>query len=385
MSLRKDIAIYIIALIFTLIFVVIERKVISPVWLILIAIFLTTPYRKRSPFKEVWIIGWVLLVIYVVFKSGNLLIPFILAFAIALLFAPIVDYFETKRIPRIVSSLFFVLFILGFVGLFLFFLIPLLFSQLHDLLTFLYNQIPYITDFLAKIKDKLANIGIVVEDKDIVNRIVPELIKFIKGLITNIFNITKSLATVIQIILYIVIVPILALYTMLEWRKIMNFLKKNVKKDSFWDKFLNKAIPLLSRYIRSQILLMIMVGTIIGLPLYLLGVKYAILIGFFAGIMNIIPNIGYILSLIPAIIIALLSPHPFITIIKVLAVYLVEQLLENYLLVPKILGDAVKLHPLIIITVLAFATYFSGIVGLIIAVPITALVKIAIEINREKI
>ncbi len=382
---RRDHIIYIISSVLLLVFLILERRVLSPIYLPAIVIFLTVPYRKRTPFKHLWMASWFLIIIYILMKSGNLLIPFALSFAFALLFAPLVDYLETKKIPRVVSSIFFVLVILGFVALFLFLLIPLLFSQIQDLLTFLYNQIPHIAEVLSGLRQKLASIGIEIEDKEIVNRIVPEVIKFIKGLIAGAFNITRSIGTILQIVLYIVIVPILSLYMMLEWKKIISFLKGHVKKGSFWDRFLEKAIPMLSKYIRTQIILMILVGLIIGVPLYLLGVPYAILLGFFAGVMNIIPNIGYIMSLIPAILISFLSPNPWITIIKILSVYLVEQIIESYLLVPKLLGDVARLHPLVIITVLAFATYFSGVAGLVVAVPLAALIKIGMEVYREDI
>lgn len=130
---------------------------------------------------------------------------------------------------------------------------------------------------------------------------------------------------------------------------------------------------LLGRYIRAQALLGIVVGVAVGLSMTLLGVQFSIGLGLWAGITELIPILGPWLGGIPGVIIVLATQPDLL--LPVILVYFVVQQLENNLLVPRIQGDAVDIHPAMVIMLLVVFGAVWGLIGMIVAVPLTAIVR----------
>jgi predicted PurR-regulated permease PerM len=133
------------------------------------------------------------------------------------------------------------------------------------------------------------------------------------------------------------------------------------------------------RWIRAQLLLGLVVGAATYGGLLLLGwlvdpvfLQFAVLLAVIAGILELLPIIGPILSMIPTLLVALTSPDPVVGIIAVVILYVTVQQVENYVLVPKIQGSAVDLHPAVVIFVLIIGGAIAGFLGAILAIPITA-------------
>jgi predicted PurR-regulated permease PerM len=139
-------------------------------------------------------------------------------------------------------------------------------------------------------------------------------------------------------------------------------------------------------YVRGQLILMLMVGLLTSLGLFLLNIKFALLLGLIAGILEIIPIVGPILSAVPAIVVAL-AQDPILA-LWVIVVYLVVQRIENSFLTPLILGKFLELNPLIVIIAILIAASTLGVAGVILAAPIAASVYVLVQelyINRINI
>jgi predicted PurR-regulated permease PerM len=142
------------------------------------------------------------------------------------------------------------------------------------------------------------------------------------------------------------------------------------------------ANKVLSNYLRGQLLLAIVVGVATWAALALAGVRYALLLGVLAGVLEIIPNVGPVLASLPAIAIAMLegsthlpmSNHWFA--LLVIVIYLVIQQLENHILVPRIIGDSVNLHPVVVMFAVLAGAALAGILGILLAVPVVAIGRI---------
>jgi len=130
---------------------------------------------------------------------------------------------------------------------------------------------------------------------------------------------------------------------------------------------------LLGRYIRAQLLLGIVVGTTIGVAMTLLDVPFAIGLGVWAGVTELIPILGPWLGAIAGIIIVLATDPGLV--VWVALIYLLVQQVENNLLVPRIQGEAVDIHPAMIITLLVVAGSTMGLIGMVIIVPLTAIAR----------
>ena len=138
----------------------------------------------------------------------------------------------------------------------------------------------------------------------------------------------------------------------------------------------------LTKFIRGHLLLALIVGILMAIGLSIINVKFAILLGIFAGVLDLVPYFGPILGAIPAVAIALLDSKSKAIYVIIITV-LIQQLESNYLS-PKILGESVGLHPLAIIFVVLAGGHLFGFLGLVLAVPAAAIGKIIINYYLDK-
>jgi predicted PurR-regulated permease PerM len=148
---------------------------------------------------------------------------------------------------------------------------------------------------------------------------------------------------------------------------------------------------ILSDYLRGQLLLAIIVGIVTGFALAIAGVRNALLLGVLAGVLEVVPSIGPVLASVPAIAIALVQGSTHFAIanqwfaLLITGVYVVIQQLENNVLAPRIIGHSVNLHPVVVIfAVLAGAT-LAGLLGIFLAVPITAIGRVLVSYVFQKL
>ncbi len=130
-------------------------------------------------------------------------------------------------------------------------------------------------------------------------------------------------------------------------------------------------------FFRGQVLVAACVGTILTLGFSFMGLKYSLILGVAAGVLGIIPYLGVMISLIPAVLLAVVQFQDWLHPLLVLAVFGFAQMAEGLYISPKIIGDRVGLHPMtIIIAVMAGTTLLGGILGGVLAIPLTAALRV---------
>jgi predicted PurR-regulated permease PerM len=129
----------------------------------------------------------------------------------------------------------------------------------------------------------------------------------------------------------------------------------------------------LSAYIRGQFLLMLFVGGMAMIACFIIGVPFAVVLGLIAGLLEVLPYVGPILGAIPATLVALLA-SPSKALWLVIAFIAIQQV-ENLVLVPRVAGKSVKLHPALVMVVLVIGNELGGFVGMIMAVPAAAIIR----------
>jgi len=133
----------------------------------------------------------------------------------------------------------------------------------------------------------------------------------------------------------------------------------------------------ISAYIRGQVIISIIIGIFVFSGMYLLGVDYPLVLGLLAACTESIPIIGPIIGSVPAIMLAyLISPT---LAFKVIIFYILVQFLENQIVVPNIMGHTIDLHPVAIIISLLIGSQLWGIIGMMLAVPVAALLRVLIK------
>jgi len=139
--------------------------------------------------------------------------------------------------------------------------------------------------------------------------------------------------------------------------------------------FLTDINGVVASFIRGQLLVALIIGVISSIALYMVGLDYAVLIGMFAGLCNIIPYFGPILGSVVAVIVALIGGSPMKAVIAVAALVVVQQL-DGNIISPKIVGDSVGLHPVFIMLSIIIGGSLFGLVGMLLAVPTAGIIKL---------
>lgn len=175
----------------------------------------------------------------------------------------------------------------------------------------------------------------------------------------------------------IIVIPVLAFYFVLDSRPLkrefLYFVPKRRVRDALI--LIQEAGRILQSYAICQIILCFIAAVVVGIGLKLLGVHYALTLGVLAGITRAIPVIGPILGGIPIVLVSMLQSMT--TAVAVLVFFSILHIVESKIIMPKLLGYGMNLHPAVILIVLLIGSEFFGILGMFLAAPITAMLKCA--------
>lgn len=177
------------------------------------------------------------------------------------------------------------------------------------------------------------------------------------------------------------LVPVYVFYFLLEkqginkhWTDYLPINESRIKEELVF--VLTAINDCLIVFFRGQVLVAMCIGTLLAIGYSLVGLKYALLLGVVAGVLGIIPYLGAIMSLIPALVIAVVQFGTWWHPLLILGVYACVQMAEGLFISPKIIGDRVGLHPLtVIVAVLVGTTLLGGIIGGVLAIPLTAALR----------
>lgn len=278
---------------------------------------------------------------------------------------------ERIKLNKRAASIFIILGIFIIVGIFLYILIPSILKESNNIGDIIGNIDNYIDSLYSKLKindiEFLKNIYVIINEK--LNTF---LVTFSESFLTNILE-------GIENIISLAIIPIVTYYFLVDGELLFHklLLILPTEKRIVIKKVLTHIDKVLSRYIVSQLFLSLIIGVITSIALLILGVNFAIPLGIFNGILNIIPYFGPIIGGLPAVFVALIS-SPKKALLTALVVFLIQQI-EGNILSPKITGDSTNMHPIIIIILLLIGEKLGGFVGMIIAVPIGVIIKVIYE------
>ncbi len=293
--------------------------------------------------------------------NGILIIIFI-SYIIMAALSPFSDFLTKKRFPRIVSVLIPYFLTIAILVLLIFPLVPFLAGQIQ----LLFSNFPEYINQIAK----TFNLNI---DASSVNNVFQSDINAIGK---NVLSVTGKIFSGVFSILTVFVI---SFYLMLE---------REILKRQFialWPrKYQENALRTIAQienkiglWLRGQLILSLTIGFCTWIGLTLLGLPFALPLALLAGILEIVPTIGPIISAVPAIIVAL-TISPGIA-ISVVVFYILLQMLENNILVPKIMEKAVGLNPIAIIIGVLIGSQFLGVLGALLAVPFIAMVLIVIK------
>jgi predicted PurR-regulated permease PerM len=311
---------------------------------------------------------------------SSVLLPFVAGFTLAYLLDPLADRLEKWGLNRLVASLLILIcavvasFVLGLA------LLPRLVAQLGDFIERLPTYFNAAREIIqTRVEPIFARFDQQVEPKQLQDSLGPLI-----GKLSSLFgNMLSSLVSggqaLLDIASLLVITPVVAFYMLVDWDRMIASI------DGFVPPRHRETVRTLAReinraiggFIRGQALVCLFLGTWYAVGLTLCGLNYGVLIGVIAGALTVIPYVGSLTGLFLAAGVALGQFWPdYLQIILVLAVFFSGQFLEGNILSPKLVGNAVGLHPVWLMFALLAAGSLFGFVGLLIAVPIAATIGV---------
>ena len=376
------------------------RASLNPFLLYCVFIALLTPFRETRGYALLVTIATVLIALWVLSTAGSLLAPFFLAFVLAYILDPLADRISAHpRIGRTVAIFLILVPFLALGAVVVIFGVPELARQARDLV----NQAPQLLEGLAAWVSGLtpASLGFDIPfvDEPVLLAWIQELdAQSVGGFLESrreeltqrawaaILGLGRGFGTLLTVLGYLVLTPVLMFYLLRDYDRIVARVGDLLpgKLESRVSGYARDYDDLLSRYLRGQVSASLITGGITWLGLLIVGFPYAFLLGATVAILGVIPYMGVVVSLIPAIIIALVSENIGLSLIKVVAVYGVAQGLESAVISPRIVGESVGLHPVWIVLALSLGGFYFGFVGLLIGVPLAVAAKLLLVRGLER-
>ena len=328
---------------------------------------------KRLNFIISMAIGLVVL-FYVLSKLKWLFIYFSFALMLAYFFDPLYKFLLNKRAPKVLAIIIVFGIIIALLILTIFFLIPSVINQLNILYKEIPNFIENYQNLILSIKPQLskfidpANVEILLKEN--LSELQRGVLGFSQSIIIYLSNIVSSIT------FGIVIIPLILFYLMRDIvvfkENLYIFVSRENKKE--FKEALEEIDHIISGFIRGRIIVCFIVGTLIGIGLYFLNLKFALIIGIVSGVFNFVPYLGPIVGVILALIFALGSS--WWTLLMILILFVLVNQLEAIYLNPNILGKGLGLHPLTVILSILICGQLLGILGVLVAVPLAAIFKV---------
>ena len=214
----------------------------------------------------------------------------------------------------------------------------------------------------------------------LLNQIQTALSKYADGVMSGLTSgIGTVVGTVTSVTVTAVTVPVMLFYMLKDGEKLLPAIRRLLpeKHADQTMELLNRMNTTIARYIGGQILECLFVGTFTALGYMLVGEDYALLLGVFAGLCNLIPYVGPYIGILPALIVGFtISTN---VVIAVIVVAVVVQQVDGNLVYPNIIGRTLQIHPLTIIIILLAAGNIAGLLGMILAIPLYAVVKTVVQ------
>ncbi|NIR48528.1 AI-2E family transporter [candidate division KSB1 bacterium] len=326
--------------------------------------------RKVAKWGLVLLLGALLLYILPILKAVFSVL--IIALFLAFLLDPIVNFFENRGLDRLLALVLVFAMILLIAILGLEYLAPVISQEIQQMSSGLEGNAP--GDAMQLIQEKLGDKIPLLKNP----RLQQELQSQIETLLSKSVSMLVGLFSAV---VSAIMVAFITFFFLKDGRRMKKTLVSWVPNRYFEMALiiLHKTSTQLGRYLRGQLLVASIVGSLSILALYLLEIRYYFFIGAMAGLANMIPYFGPLVGAIPAIIIAFVDTGSFSAVVAVAVAFASIQLIENIFVSPFIVSKSVELHPLTIIIAILIGGQLWGIFGMLLAVPTASILKVTAQ------
>jgi len=307
--------------------------------------------------------------------------PLLASILFALVLDPVVNYFETAGFKRLHVLFGIYILLVLFAVCIVMFVVPKFIFEAQ-------NFAGHMPQYKVTVKNGLTEVQQNLQQK-LPNVKIPDIIPLIKNRMPgrngiNIDSLINNLSSFFALLSLVVIVPIVTFFLLADGHLIVKaFL--NIIPNTYFEMsilLIHKIISSLKYFIRGQMIDAAAVGIMTTVGLAIIGVPYFLAIGIVAGIGNMIPYLGPIIGLVPALFAVVMQPGGLtaLAVIKVVVVIVMVQFIEGTFIYPIAVGRSVNLHPLVVIIGVTVGGQIGGVLGMLIAVPLISIVMVTFEV-----
>jgi predicted PurR-regulated permease PerM len=330
-----------------------------------------------SPTQQKVILALILVFLLSLYVLRTIYIPIFIAYFFAFLLNPVVRWFEKRGFGRLGPIFLMLVLLFALLTAFAVMMVPKIFVQLREL----YARLPQLMDFfsarLGPVSQHYLGYDVFTQWKEVLPSVVPEAAHFpaVSGLLESLLSGT---AKAISVGLTVLLIPILTFYILKDYYVLNEKLLLLVPRRYVSDvkEVLRRLSIVLGGLIRGQFLVCAILAGYYTIAFTAVGVDMALLLGILSGFLNLVPFVGPLTSLGLTLFLTVLGGGQLTQCISILGIFLVANLLDNTVLTPRIVGKQMGISPLTIILTLLAGGELLGFLGILLALPIMAMVKV---------
>ncbi|HNP63042.1 MAG TPA: AI-2E family transporter [Woeseiaceae bacterium] len=320
------------------------------------------------------IFGWLL------YLLAPVLTPFIAAGLLAYMGDPFADRLQKHSIPRTLAVVIVFLSTFLLIGLLVLLVGPLVKTQINAL----FDALPDIVSEVEEVwlPTVLGWMNVEAGDDVGISAFLARYSEMVGSWSGKILlGVGKSGGVLAAAVLSLFLIPILTFYMLRDWDAFLShigaLIPESKRKTAY--ALAQETDDMLGAFLRGQLLVMLALAVIYSLGLAIVGIKFAIAIGVVAGLVSFVPYLGFVFGIGLAGLTVVLEPNPLWHLAGVIAVFTVAQVIEGSLLTPKLVGDRIGLHPVLVIFAIAAGGQLFGFFGILLALPAAAILSVLIR------
>ncbi|GAB2557713.1 AI-2E family transporter [Rhodanobacter koreensis] len=329
----------------------------------------------------------VAVIVYLLWLLAPMLMPFAVAAMLAYLGDPLADRLERLGLNRSWAATIVFMVLLIAVGGVLLLLIPLIARQIENLIENLPHYGAWAQNVAWPWLQARLHLDPHMFDSDSLLAAIKAHIGSIGGVASTVLGkVSRSGLGIVLWLTNLVLIPVVAFYLLRDWDRLVATIDRMLPRSiqPTIAHLAHESDKVLGAFVRGQLLVMLALGVFYGTGLTLAGLSVGPLIGMVAGLLSFVPYLGFIVGFAGAIIAALVQYGDWTHVLIVCGVFVVGQLLEGYVLVPRLVGEKIGLHPVAVIFAVLAGGELFGFLGVLLALPAASVIMVLLRYLMER-
>lgn len=347
------------------------RAMVAPILAAAALSYILWPYRESLAVRRLLTAVALLVLLWILARARAVVYPALTALVFAFLLDPLVDRLQRHRLSRPVAALALMLPLVGVGVLVILVLVPALFDQARNLIEQLPGAYQTVRIWLVEVLGPWLEAGGVDVFDERLTKLLPSVETLLRGVFSGIGNFGRGVAAVVHVLSFLLLTPILTYYLLADFGRLRAAVHPLLNE--MWAERLGRLGVILKdsvgAWLKGQLLVAGIMAALSIVGFLLVGLPYALLLGCLAGLLNLLPVLGFWIVFVLAMAVALFSPTPGPMLLKVALILLGLQVLESQFLSPRIVGGQLGVKPVILLLTMLLLSSFLGVLGLLLAAP----------------